>query len=428
MREIAICGRYHEYVGIRSIKNDDIEQGFRSRVAGASHGCPDLSWESYVCCNRCSRRQAEVSRRGRALSSPTLKTRCRRCEARYGLRGVRVGEALHPGPARPVRRSARLRAQEVSPTAVDTPSPTHPTLLDSLEFDLTIADSTESESGGHKPRVPELLAIAQFSEALISDRGRVQFGVRLGRFAVLDEPGDDSPTVIDPVAVDPSRSEIPEESGPIHHRPTSRVVLMSQGVPVGRLNPSPPSEDVEDSDFDRGGNSDLEDGEDEVDDPVPEVVVPTPAELSRVAIDSGFRSLDSVTLETEFRTRSCLMRVVPKMMRGVFRTALRLSFQAVTQARAEGDVERETRAWKLFLLAPRMLLSRPPRGGKVSRAKLVERCAAFARGVDSFDQYVQSGCRVWYYSNISPTPERHRRRSHQESEEGTAVGSRQGKY
>ena len=82
---------------------------------------------------------------------------------------------------------------------------------------------------------------------------------------------------------------------------------------MGRHNPSPPSEDVEDSDFDRGGNSDLEDGEDEVEDPLPEVVVPTPAELTRVAIDSGFRSLDSVTLETEFRTRSC-----PKMMRGVF--------------------------------------------------------------------------------------------------------------
>ena len=43
-------------------------------------------------------------------------------------------------------------------------------------------------------------------------------------------------------------------------------------------------------------------------------------------------------------------------------------------------VERETRAWKLFLLAPRMLLTRPPRGGKVARAKLVEHCAAFARG------------------------------------------------
>ena len=231
---------------------------------------------------------------------------------------MRVGEGL----------SAAVRdCGEVSPTAVDSPSPPHSTLLDAWEFDL-IADSTESESGGHEPEAPELLAIAQFSGALISDRGRAQFGVRSGRFAVLagDEPEDDSPlgiaTVIDPVAVDPGRSQILEESGPILHRPTSRVVLMSQGVPVGRLNPSPPSEDVEDSDFDRGGTSDLEDGEDEVDDPLP-------------AIDSGFRSLDSVTLETEFRTRSCLMRVVPRMMRGVFRKALRLSFQAVAQVCAE---------------------------------------------------------------------------------------------
>ena len=44
-------------------------------------------------------------------------------------------------------------------------------------------------------------------------------------------------------------------------------------------------------------------------------------------------------------------------------------------------MERETRAWKLFLVAPRMLLTRPPREGEVSRAKLVERCAAFTRGV-----------------------------------------------
>ena len=95
-----------------------------------------------------------------------------------------MGEALHPGPARPVRLSARLRAQEVSPTAVDSSSPTHSTILDALEFDLTIADS-ESESGGHEPEVPELLAIAQFSGALISDRGRalqlIQAGLRFQR-------------------------------------------------------------------------------------------------------------------------------------------------------------------------------------------------------------------------------------------------------
>ncbi len=49
--------------------------------------------------------------------------RCRRCEARYGP------------AARPLRRSARLQAQEVSPTAVDSPS-----VLDALEFDLTVED------------------------------------------------------------------------------------------------------------------------------------------------------------------------------------------------------------------------------------------------------------------------------------------------
>ena len=75
-----ICGRHLagvEYAGKRSIKNGDVE-GLRTRVAGAVHGCPDHSWESHVCCDRCSRRQAEASRRKRALSSPsTLKTRCR---------------------------------------------------------------------------------------------------------------------------------------------------------------------------------------------------------------------------------------------------------------------------------------------------------------------------------------------------------------
>ena len=75
-----------------------------------------------------------------------------------------------------------VRAQEVSPTAVDS---------DALEFDLTIGDST-SESGGDESEVLESPAIAQFSGALISDRSRAQPGVGSGRFAVLagDEQDD----------------------------------------------------------------------------------------------------------------------------------------------------------------------------------------------------------------------------------------------
>ena len=103
-------------------------------------------------------------------------------------------------------------------------------------------------------------------------------------------------------------------------------------------------------------------------------------DVARAAMARGFRSLDQVTLDTEFRSRGCLMRVVPKVMRGAFRTALRLSFQEAAEARAAGNVEQEIRAWKLFMLVPRMLITKLPRGGAVSRAKLDERCGAFARG------------------------------------------------
>ena len=90
--------------------------------------------------------------------------------------------------------------------------------------------------------------------------------------------------------------------------------------------------------------------------------------------------MDQVILDTEFRSRGCLMRVVPKVMRGAFRTALRLSFKEAAEARAAGNVKQEIRAWKLFMLVPRMLLTKTPRGGAVSKAKLAERCDAFARG------------------------------------------------
>ena len=40
----------------------------------------------------------------------------------------------------------------------------------------------------------------------------------------------------------------------------------------------------------------------------------------------------------------------------------------------------QNRGWKLFLLLPRLMLHRPPRGGKVHRSKLVERFDDFARG------------------------------------------------
>ena len=66
----------------------------------------------------------------------------------------------------------------------------------------------------------------------------------------------------------------------------------------------------------------------------------------------------------------------PPLFERAFRNALRL---ALEEASSE-DVVRQERGWKLFLLIPRMLLHRPPRGGLISKEKLRERFEVFARG------------------------------------------------
>ena len=70
------------------------------------------------------------------------------------------------------------------------------------------------------------------------------------------------------------------------------------------------------------------------------------------------------------------MKTVPYFLRGPFRTVLRI---ALRQIQSIDMVERK-RGWKLFLLAHRMLLHRPPRGCLISKEKLASRFSKFARG------------------------------------------------
>ena len=44
-------------------------------------------------------------------------------------------------------------------------------------------------------------------------------------------------------------------------------------------------------------------------DPPLEDIVPIGIDVARAAMARGFRSLDQITLDTEFRSRGCLMRV-----------------------------------------------------------------------------------------------------------------------
>ena len=97
-------------------------------------------------------------------------------------------------------------------------------------------------------------------------------------------------------------------------------------------------------------------------------------------ITMGLQSLDEVDLKEVFKKRSMVMKNVPPFLRGCFRGAMRLVCKTVNHGRRESNVQMETRGWKLFLLLPRMLVFRPPRGGLVPRQRLVERVNKFISG------------------------------------------------
>ena len=81
-------------------------------------------------------------------------------------------------------------------------------------------------------------------------------------------------------------------------------------------------------------------------------------------------SLDVLDLNLMFEGRANVMRSVPFVLHGAFRGALRVAMNEAILAREQNDVPREERAWKLFFLLPRMLLTRPPRGGNIPPKKL----------------------------------------------------------
>ena len=64
------------------------------------------------------------------------------------------------------------------------------------------------------------------------------------------------------------------------------------------------------------------------------------------------------------------MHTVPRFLRGPFRRASHVGLEEMSEGHRVNDESRQERGWKLFLLLPRMLLHRPPRGGLISRAKL----------------------------------------------------------
>ena len=91
------------------------------------------------------------------------------------------------------------------------------------------------------------------------------------------------------------------------------------------------------------------------------------------AIRDALLSLDEIDLVPIFKRRPCLMKSPPNFLRGPYRSAMRFALTEVEAGHRVGDEARIARAWKLFLLLPRILLHRPARGGKIPKGKLLER-------------------------------------------------------
>ena len=98
------------------------------------------------------------------------------------------------------------------------------------------------------------------------------------------------------------------------------------------------------------------------------------------ATQAAFRVLDDVNLTTAFDKRACLMHRTSRFLRGPFRRALHVGLEEISEGCRVSDTRRQERGWKLFLLLPRMLLHRPPRGGMISRAQLISRFEMFIKG------------------------------------------------
>ena len=113
---------------------------------------------------------------------------------------------------------------------------------------------------------------------------------------------------------------------------------------------------------------------------VPPSAEPVDLDVRARNVAIGMASLDGVDFTEIFKQRARLMSTVPLFLKGAFRCALRVAFEEAQCARDRNDNHRDTRAWRLFLLLPRMLLSRPHRGGRVPRKQLQERFQKFSAG------------------------------------------------
>ena len=94
----------------------------------------------------------------------------------------------------------------------------------------------------------------------------------------------------------------------------------------------------------------------------------------------SWEALDLINLAEVFQDPIPSVAVLPIPVPGRYRHAARTALQERHDAAMVGDVQRETRAWKLFTLLPFMLLRRVPGQSHVSKDELHARFNKFGDG------------------------------------------------
>ena len=146
-----------------------------------------------------------------------------------------------------------------------------------------------------------------------------------------------------------------EEPHPLVEPPRPRLVLVSQASDIFTDQLVPGESDTESV----GGVSEGETVAVDDADSVP----PGPLVLGPVAarqLNDGLASLDVLDHKEVFERRASVMRTVPLFLRRAFSTALRLATQQITSGREAQNATLVSRAWKLFMFLPRLLLFRLP--------------------------------------------------------------------
>ncbi|CAJ1414226.1 unnamed protein product, partial [Effrenium voratum] len=164
----------------------------------------------------------------------------------------------------------------------------------------------------------------------------------------------------------------------VEHRDNSTGQAGAAPAAQTALPPGPPPNDASPDDI-LGGRSPAPAAEpsepDEVDTAQPTRFLPLPGARLRAA----FAAIDALDAETVLSHPCSSVRSPPHFLKGTLRKALRFALDLIHNADGHGGVGSE-RAWKLWLLLPRLLLFRPAGGAPVPKQDFLARFDAFFRG------------------------------------------------